>query len=127
MIERIIKSSSREKDIVIECFLGSGTTLIACHQTSRQCRAVEIEPKYVAITLERFSELTGCEPLLLKSYEAIQAAKGYGYAETRTALDRLIALYTAWDKPEQADQWRAKSARAYTLATPPGSPTSSAK
>jgi DNA modification methylase len=67
MIERIIKSSSRERNNVLDCFLGSGTTLIACHSTSRQCRGVEIHPPYVAVTLQRFQDLTGVPPTLVEN------------------------------------------------------------
>jgi DNA modification methylase len=62
MIERIIETSSRDGDIVLECFGGSGTTLIAAHQTGRQCRILEIQPDYVAVTLQRIQDLTGITP-----------------------------------------------------------------
>ena len=63
--------------------------------------------------LRRFDEAGS---LLLESYKTIQSARGDPYFGTRTALDRIIALYEAWDKPDQADQWRTKSANARTLA-----------
>ncbi len=51
------------KDVVIDPYAGSGTTLIACENTKRKCRAIEISPVYSAVTLERWSILTGkmCE------------------------------------------------------------------
>ncbi len=45
---------SHEKDIVMDTFLGSGTTLIACEQALRQCRATEIAPKYVDVSVARY-------------------------------------------------------------------------
>jgi DNA modification methylase len=51
--------------LIIDPFLGSGTTLIACERLNRRCRGVEIEPKYVAVTLERFHEMTGEIPELI--------------------------------------------------------------
>lgn len=51
--------------IVYEPFSGSGTALIACEQLGRKCRAIEIEPKYCAITIQRWVDLTGKEPKLL--------------------------------------------------------------
>jgi DNA modification methylase len=53
--------------IVYDPFLGSGTTLIACERLGRRCRAVEIEPSYVGVALERFYQMTGIEPVLLTS------------------------------------------------------------
>jgi len=54
MIARIIKSSSPKKSIIIEPFLGSGSTLIACEQTDRICYGMEIEPKYVSVVILRW-------------------------------------------------------------------------
>ena len=51
--------------IVYDPFLGSGTTLIACENLNRKCYGVEIEPKYVAVTLERWYEMTGEMPELI--------------------------------------------------------------
>jgi len=51
--------------LVYEPFSGSGTTLIACENLNRKCRAVEIDPGYVAVALQRWAEHTGEEPQLL--------------------------------------------------------------
>jgi hypothetical protein len=45
--------------LVYEPFCGSGTTLIACEQLSRKCRAIEIEPKYVQVAIDRWAAFTG--------------------------------------------------------------------
>lgn len=50
---------------IYEPFSGSGTTIIACEQLGRKCRAIELSPGYVAIALERWAALTGKEPVLL--------------------------------------------------------------
>lgn len=47
---------------VFDPFLGSGTTLIACEQLGRQCYGLEIAPAYVAVTLQRWADLTGQAP-----------------------------------------------------------------
>lgn len=52
-------------EIVYEPFSGSGTTLIACERLGRRCRAVEIEPGYVAVALERWATMTGKTPVLV--------------------------------------------------------------
>jgi DNA modification methylase len=50
---------------VFDPFLGSGTTLIACENLGRKCRAIEIAPEYVAVAIERWHEVTGKHPELL--------------------------------------------------------------
>ncbi len=50
---------------VLDPFLGSGTTLIACERLNRKCRAVEISPAYCAVAIQRWVDMTGREPKLL--------------------------------------------------------------
>lgn len=64
LIKRCIDNSSRPTNIVVDIFLGSGSTLIACEGTGRVCRGVEKQPKYVAVCLERWSMQTGKTPQL---------------------------------------------------------------
>ncbi len=59
LVERSIANSSRPGDLVFEPFSGSGTTLLACEKTGRQCRAIELEPKYVQVAIERWQNFTG--------------------------------------------------------------------
>ncbi|MBL0235025.1 MAG: site-specific DNA-methyltransferase [Chitinophagaceae bacterium] len=54
MIADAILDTTNEKDIVIDWFLGSGTSLIAAQQTKRLCYATEIEPKYLQGDIIRF-------------------------------------------------------------------------
>lgn len=63
--KRCIIAASRKGDIVLEPYLGSGTTLIACEQTGRRCRAIELDPGYVAVTIQRWVDATKGEPKLL--------------------------------------------------------------
>lgn len=53
LIERLIENSSLEGQIVLDAFLGSGTTMLASHAKGRKCRGVELEPDYCAVILER--------------------------------------------------------------------------
>ena len=55
LVERAIKASSQENSLVIEPFAGSGTTLVACQNLGRKCRAIEISPAYCSVILERMS------------------------------------------------------------------------
>jgi DNA modification methylase len=66
LVEKMIQNSSRPGGIVYDPFLGSGTTLIACENLTRHCRGIEIDPGYVAVTLQRWATLTGQEPILLQ-------------------------------------------------------------
>ena len=55
----LLKNSSRQKDTVIDPFLGSGTTLIAAEQLGRECYGMEISPQYCDVIIERWQNLTG--------------------------------------------------------------------
>ena len=59
MLRDAILDVTRRGDIVLDCFLGSGSTLIACELTERVCRGIEIEEKYCDITIKRFETMTG--------------------------------------------------------------------
>lgn len=52
-----IKNSSKENDIVVDAFGGSGTTMIACEQLNRQARIIEYSPKYCQVILDRMRKL----------------------------------------------------------------------
>ena len=56
-----IKNNTRESDVVLDLFGGSGTTLIACEQNGRKSRLMELDPKYVDVIVNRWQELTGKE------------------------------------------------------------------
>lgn len=49
-----IKNSSKQREIIGDPFLGSGTTLIACEQTWRQCRGIELDPRFVDVGVNRW-------------------------------------------------------------------------
>jgi DNA modification methylase len=54
-----IKDCSKQRDIVLDPFCGSGTILIAAERTGRKARALEIDPSYVDVAIRRWEELTG--------------------------------------------------------------------
>ncbi len=54
LMAECILNSSKEDDIVLDPFLGSGSTLIACEQTNRICYGMEIDPKYVDVIRKRY-------------------------------------------------------------------------
>ena len=55
----LLRSFSKEKQVVVDPFLGSGTTIIACEQLNRRCRAIEISPVYVDVAIIRWQNFTG--------------------------------------------------------------------
>ncbi len=64
MLVYLIKNSSRRGDTVIDTFGGSGSTLIACEQTGRKCRTMELDPKYCDVIRRRWAEFIhgeGCD------------------------------------------------------------------
>lgn len=65
LCSRAIKSSSREGEIVLDVFGGSGSTLIACEQLNRKCYMCELAPKYVDVIIQRWEKLTGEKAILV--------------------------------------------------------------
>lgn len=59
LAQRAIKNSTRPGDVVLEPFSGSGSTLMACEVTGRKCRAIELNPVFVAVAIKRYEEYTG--------------------------------------------------------------------
>lgn len=59
LVARAIENSSEPGDVILDPFIGSGTTMIACEQRGRKCYGIEIEPKYVDVAVKRWEKLTG--------------------------------------------------------------------
>jgi DNA modification methylase len=59
VVERAIRNSSKSRDIVLDPFGGSGTTLIAAEHAGRRARLIELDPKYVDVIVQRWQEQTG--------------------------------------------------------------------
>jgi DNA modification methylase len=59
LLEKPIKHASKTDDIVLDLFLGSGSTLIAAQKTGRICYGMELDPKYVDVIVQRYVEYTG--------------------------------------------------------------------
>lgn len=68
LIERLVRHSSRQEDVVLDTFVGSGTTLMVCEQLNRVNYSMELDPKYVQGILKRFERETG-----IKSKQLYQA------------------------------------------------------
>lgn len=59
LIEYAIKNSSKSGDIVLDPFLGSGSTVIACEKMGRICYGMDLDPKYVDTVVKRWEDYTG--------------------------------------------------------------------
>ena len=66
LIGRLIKNSSKQNEIVLDLFGGSGSTLIAAEQIGRNCFMMEYDPKYVDVIIKRWENLTGLEAQLIE-------------------------------------------------------------
>jgi hypothetical protein len=67
MVADAILDCSARSDIVLDAFLGSGTTVIAAERTGRRCRGLELDPSYVDTTVRRWQTLTGGSAIHLGS------------------------------------------------------------
>ena len=59
MLADILKDFSEENDSILDCFGGSGSTLIACEQLNRTCYMCELDPHYCSVIIQRWENLTG--------------------------------------------------------------------
>jgi DNA modification methylase len=73
LVERAIRNSSKSRDIVLDLFGGSGTTMIAAERAGRRARLVELDPRYVDVIVRRWQETTGGS--------AVHAATGQSFAD----------------------------------------------
>jgi len=77
LVADAIIDSSLRGEIVFDCFLGSGATLIAAERTARQFRGMDLEPRYVDLSVRRWQDWTG--------RDAVDAASGRTFNEIAEA------------------------------------------
>jgi len=73
MVADAILDCSKRDDIVLDSFLGSGTTLMAAERVGRACYALELDPLYIDVAIRRWQTITG--------EDAIDAATGRSFNE----------------------------------------------
>jgi DNA modification methylase len=71
LCEKAIINSSEYNGIVMDIFLGSGSTLIASEKTGRICYGMELDPKYTDVIVQRYVDYTGNENIKLNGKEII--------------------------------------------------------
>jgi DNA modification methylase len=59
LICKALENSSKNEDVIIDCFGGSGSTLIACEKLNRKARVMELDPKYCDVIVKRWEQFTG--------------------------------------------------------------------
>ena len=69
LFDYLIRNSSKKRQIVLDTFAGSGTTIMACEQNGRRARCVELAPGYADVIIRRWQNFTGKEAKLI--HEAV--------------------------------------------------------
>ncbi len=64
LLEDALLDVTNRGDIVIDCFAGSGSTLLAAEAVGRRCRAVELDGPYCDVIIRRWREMTGQDAVL---------------------------------------------------------------
>jgi DNA modification methylase len=72
MLEDTLLDLSNRRDIVVDPFLGSGSTLIAADETGRVCRGIELDPLYIDVIIRRYETATGNPAVLIGTGEAFE-------------------------------------------------------
>ena len=77
LIAYLIKQSTQTNGLVLDGFLGSASTLIACEELNRICYGIEIEPKFVDVAVKRYLNLVGSDDEI----RLLRDGKEYKYSE----------------------------------------------
>ena len=72
LCQRVIKSSCPIKGIVLDMFLGSGSTMVASHQLNRICYGMELDPKYCQVIIDRMQKLDSSLKVKINGKEYIR-------------------------------------------------------
>ena len=82
LIAYLVKQCTQDNGIVLDGFLGSASTLIACEQLNRICYGIELEPKFVDVAVNRYINQVGSS----ENVYVIRDGKKYTYAEITAQL-----------------------------------------
>lgn len=84
LVADAILDCSKRRGVVLDCFGGSGTTLLACERTGRVARIMEIDPLYVDVTIRRFRKATG--------KEVIHTQSGHTFSDLEETAGRAVSI-----------------------------------
>ena len=102
LVERAIRNSSKSRDLVLDVFGGSGTTMIAAELAGRRARLVELDPKYADVIVGRWEAFTGSK--------AVLQATGQAFADV--ARERLNGNARPQAETDQAQGARGQPGQA---------------
>jgi DNA modification methylase len=88
LVADAIKDCSRRNGLILDPFLGSGTTVIAAERTGRRARGIEIDPVYVDVAVKRWQDYTGKSAILAvgkKTFEEIEEERAQPASSGATA------------------------------------------
>ena len=77
LMEYQILNNTKGHDCILDSFGGSGSTLIACEKTGRDCRMMELDPKYVDVIIKRWQDYTGQQATLEATDETYDQLKAH--------------------------------------------------
>ncbi len=87
MIVDAIKDATKRGEIVLDAFLGSGTTMLAAERTGRRCFGIEIEPKFVDVAIRRWQAFTGKDAILEATGQTFDEVMAERLARTKRRHD----------------------------------------
>jgi len=90
-----IKDASKRGDVVLDCFGGSGSTLIAAERGKRKARLIEYEPKYCEVTIWRWEKQTGKKAILAETGETYAEVQARRNAEMDAIADAALEVEAA--------------------------------
>lgn len=82
LLEDALLDVTNREDIVIDCFAGSGSTMLAAEAVGRRCRAVEIDGPYCDVIIARWRQMTGCDAVLEATGETFAEVEARRAAES---------------------------------------------
>jgi DNA modification methylase len=75
LIEKAINDTTDKDSLILDVFLGSGSTMVAAHQLKRKCYGMELDPKYCQVIIDRMQKLDSKLSIKINSKEYIKREK----------------------------------------------------
>ena len=98
MLEDALLDLTNRGDIVVDPFLGSGSTLIAADKTGRVCRGLEFDPLYVDVIVRRYEGASGQAAVLAETGESFREVSA---RREKEAFMRIRPRHSCWPPPSQ--------------------------
>ncbi len=79
---KAVEHAIRKDDMVLDLFLGSGTTMVAAHQLNRKCYGMELDPKYCQVIIDRMLKLDPSLKIKRNGQEYVKTGEIQAHANT---------------------------------------------